>query len=57
MQACVDMASLEGIFAAPEGGAGLVAIQKLVEQKKIARHESVVLFNTGSGLKYAHLWQ
>ena len=49
MAACCDMARLEGIFAAPEGGAGLVAVQKLLDQGKIGRHESVVLFNTGSG--------
>ena len=57
MRACSDMARLEGVFAAPEGGAGLVAIEKLVDQKKIERHESVVLFNTGSGYKYLEAWQ
>ncbi len=57
MAACRDMARLEGVFAAPEGGAGLVAIQKLVDQGKIGRHESVVLFNTGSGYKYLEAWQ
>src|SRR5262245_16108302 len=57
LAACGDMAALEGIFAAPEGGAGLVAIQKLVEQKKIKRDEKVVLFNTGSGYKYIEAWQ
>ena len=51
------MAALEGIFAAPEGGAGLVAIQKLVERKSIERDEIVVLFNTGSGYKYVEAWQ
>jgi threonine synthase len=34
MQACRELAKLEGIFAAPEGGAGLVAVEKLVEQNK-----------------------
>ena len=57
LAACRDMAALEGIFAAPEGGAGLVAAQKLVEQKKIQRDETVVLFNTGSGYKYVEAWQ
>ena len=55
--ACREMAALEGVFAAPEGGAGLVAIEKLVKQKKIQRDESVVLFNTGSGYKYVEAWQ
>jgi len=57
LAACRDMAALEGIFAAPEGGAGLVAVQKLVAEKKIKRDETVVLFNTGSGYKYVEAWQ
>jgi threonine synthase len=57
MRACRLMAELEGIFAAPEGGAGLAAIQKLVETGKIQRGEKVVLFNTGSGYKYVEAWQ
>jgi threonine synthase len=57
MAACREMAALEGIFAAPEGGAGLVATQKLVRDKKIQAGEAVVLFNTGSGYKYLESWQ
>jgi threonine synthase len=57
MAACRNLASLEGIFAAPEGGAGLVAIEKLVAQNKIGRDDTVVLFNTGSGHKYLEAWQ
>lgn len=57
MRACRLMAELEGIFAAPEGGAGLAAIQKLVDRGKIKRDEKVVLFNTGSGYKYVEAWQ
>lgn len=57
MAACRDMARLEGIFAAPEGGAGLAAAQTLVEKGKIQRDETVVLFNTGSGYKYLEAWQ
>jgi threonine synthase len=57
LAACREMAALEGIFAAPEGGAGLVAIEKLVKHKKIRHDETVVLFNTGSGYKYAEAWQ
>jgi threonine synthase len=56
MKACHDLARLEGILAAPESGAGLVAIQKLVERARIRRDESVVLFNTGSGYKYLEAW-
>jgi threonine synthase len=57
MDACRDIARLEGILAAPEGGAGLAAIRKLVAQGKIRRDESVVLFNTGSGYKYLEAWK
>jgi threonine synthase len=57
MAACRDMAALEGIFAAPEGGAGLAATSKLVNDKKIQAGETVVLFNTGSGYKYLESWQ
>lgn len=47
-----DMAQLDGIFAAPEGAATLAAFKKLLEQGWILPDEKVVLFNTGSGLKY-----
>jgi threonine synthase len=57
LAACRTMAELEGVFAAPEGGAGLVAVEKLVKQSKIKRSETVVLFNTGSGYKYVEAWQ
>jgi threonine synthase len=57
MTACIDIARLEGILAAPEGGAGLVAIQKLIRQEKIRPDERVVLFNTGSGYKYLEAWE
>ena len=57
LEGCRLMALLEGIFAAPESGAGLAAIQKLVERKKIQPGETVVLFSTGSGYKYTEAWQ
>jgi threonine synthase len=59
-QEMIDAANLigrtQGIFACPEGGATLAAFQHLRDQGWIADDETVVLFNTGSGLKYAHLW-
>src|SRR5271168_1825352 len=45
-------AKVEGIFAAPEGAASLVAYQKLLASEFFADDDTVVLFNTGSGLKY-----
>jgi len=50
-----EIASSEGIFAAPEGGAAWAAIRKLVASGAIDRDERVVLMNTGSGLKYGEL--
>ncbi|NMB69507.1 MAG: threonine synthase [Chloroflexi bacterium] len=47
-----ELAAGEGIFAAPEGAATLAALRHLRENGWIAADETVVLFNTGSGLKY-----
>jgi threonine synthase len=47
----------QGMFTCPEGAAPLVAFQKLRDQEWIGDGETVVLFNTGSGLKYTHLWK
>jgi threonine synthase len=47
-----QIGALEGIFAAPEGAATLAAYQQLRQKKWIRPDEKVVLFNTGSGLKY-----
>jgi len=46
------MGSKEGIFAAPEGAACLAALEVLLNTNQVSRTEEVVLFNTGSGLKY-----
>jgi threonine synthase len=46
------LASLEGIFAAPEGAATLAALKQLLQQGWVHPEERIVLFNTGSGLKY-----
>jgi threonine synthase len=45
-------AKTEGIFAAPEGAASLVAYQKLLTSNFFGEEDTIVLFNTGSGLKY-----
>ena len=47
----------QGLFASPETGATLAAFNKLKEQHWINDGDNVVLFNTGSGHKYSHLWQ
>ena len=45
-------AKAEGIFAAPEGAACLVAYRKLLSTGFFKPEDTVVLFNTGTGLKY-----
>ena len=46
------VSQLEGIFACPEGGATLAALERLLAQGWISCDEHVVLFNTATGLKY-----
>ncbi len=48
----IAIGSHEGVSAAPEGGAALSAIRRLVADGRIKKHETVVLFNTGGALKY-----
>ncbi|MCB0129195.1 MAG: pyridoxal-phosphate dependent enzyme, partial [Caldilineaceae bacterium] len=50
------MGKQTGVFPAPEGAACLAAQIRLLASGWIKADEKVVLFNTGSGLKYAHLW-
>ena len=47
-----EWAATEGIFAAPEGAACLVAYRKLIDSGFLSADDTAVLFNTGSGLKY-----
>jgi threonine synthase len=51
------LAKLEGVFAAPEGAATVVAACILAAAGWIKPHESVVLFNTGTGYKYSEAWE
>ena len=52
VEATRHWAKVEGIFAAPEGAACLVAYRKLRNSGFFKPEDTVVLFNTGSGLKY-----
>jgi len=51
------MGRTTGIFPAPEGAACLAAQVHLLEQGWIKSEEVVVLFNTGTGLKYHHVYE
>jgi len=50
-------ASVEGVFAAPEGAASLVAYQKLRANGFFRAEDKVVLFNTGSAYKYLDMME
>lgn len=47
----------EGIFAAPEGGALVAALDQLLAAGWVKHDERVVLFNTGTGLKYLECFE
>ncbi len=47
-----ELARAEGLFAAPEGAATLAGLHKLFAEGWVNPDERVVLFNTGTGLKY-----
>ena len=46
---------LEGIFLCPEGAACIPALQRLVRKGWVRSDETVVLFNTATGLKYLEI--
>jgi threonine synthase len=52
IRAVREVGSKEGLFVAPEGAACFVALKKLRASGKIEKRERVVIFNTGSGIKY-----
>ncbi len=53
MIACTrEVGAAEGIFPAPEGAACYAALKRLLAAGHVAPDETVVLFNTSTGLKY-----
>jgi threonine synthase len=57
MNAVRHWAGVEGIFAAPEGAAALAAYRTLLSNGFFAPTDQVVLFNTGTGLKYLDMME
>jgi len=47
-----ELAAAEGLLACPEGAAAWAAVKRLSADGWIQPDERVVVFNTGSGLKY-----
>lgn len=52
IQSAAELGAAEGLFVAPEGAACVVALRKLAGAGAVAPDECVVIFNTGSGIKY-----
>ena len=52
-----QIAREEGLFVCPEGAATFAALKHLIGDGKVDKDERVVLFNTGSGLKYTTLFE
>jgi threonine synthase len=55
MQGVGELARLQGLHCAPEGGAVWMAARQLLASGWINPSETVVLFNTGAAVKYNHL--
>lgn len=53
MAGAYELGAATGVAACPEGGACLAALKGLLKDRAIETTESVVLFNTGTGAKYA----
>ena len=56
LDATYRLGKTTGIWPAPEGGATLAALLRLKKDGWVRDGESVVLFNTGNGAKYSHIW-
>ena len=52
-----EVGSSEGLFVCPEGAACFAALKSLRSAGKIVPGERVVIFNTGSGIKYLDCYQ
>ena len=52
-----EVGTAEGIFVSPEGAACFAALKSLVSAGEIERDERVLIFNTGSGIKYLECYE
>jgi len=52
IKAVNEIGAAEGLFCAPEGAACLPALRILIEQDLVKENETIVIFNTGAGVKY-----
>jgi len=52
-----EVGAKEGLFVAPEGAACFAALRSLGAAGKISSEEQIVIFNTGSGIKYLECYE
>ena len=52
-----EIGAAEGLFCAPEGAACLPALREMIAQNLVSENESVVIFNTGAGVKYLECFE
>jgi threonine synthase len=57
VDAGIRLASEDGLFLAPEGAACVPALENLLANGQLTPHEQIVIYNTGSGLKYLEAYQ
>jgi threonine synthase len=57
LDAMLELSSAEGLFACPEGGATLAALRQLITSGELRSEARVVIYDTGSGLKYPEAWR
>jgi threonine synthase len=56
VDAGIRLAGEEGIFAAPEGAACIAAAERLISEGFLKSSDRMVIYNTGSGLKYLEVY-
>ncbi len=56
IDAGIQLAAEEGIFASPEGAACIAAAERLLREGFLKRDDKIVIYNTGSGLKYLDVY-
>jgi len=57
LDAMLELSAQEGCFACPEGGATVAALRQLLVSGELKRTDRVVIYDTGSGLKYPEAWR
>jgi threonine synthase len=57
LDAMLELSIQEGCFACPEGGATVAALRQLLASGEVKRTDRVVIYDTGSGLKYPEAWR